>query len=274
MNISDHIVKDLNRVEFTARNKADALRQIAGLAATAPQAGGLDAETIRTLLEEREAVVSTGVGNGVAIPHVRLDTIDTFVVFVLTSPEGVEFDALDGRRVHLFVVVLAPTGKINEHLKLLAGLSNALNRPSLRRELRKIRDTEILYEVLVRHLSGAAPLHREQQKRRLLIAVVYQEELLNELLEYLLDINVDGATIMRSEGMGAHISTLPLFASFMDFMREDRKASHTVMTLIPEQDEDEIVRGIEAITGDLDTTRGAMVMTLDVNFHKGTMAML
>ncbi len=277
MNLTEYLVKDLTRVGFRARSKSHALRQIAELAATAPeiQSKGIAAETILKLLEEREAVVSTGVGNGVAIPHARLDAVEAFTVFVLTAPDGVEFEALDGRRVHLFVVILAPTSQVTEHLKLLAGLSNTLNRTALRKELLKTKTSEVLYEILMRYLSGTAPeVHAETRKRRLMIFVLYREELLNDLLEYLLDMNVEGATIMHTEGMGAHISTLPLFASFMGFMREDRKASHTIMTLIPEQDEAEIIRGIEAITGDLDTTTGAMVMTLDTVFYKGTMNML
>jgi nitrogen PTS system EIIA component len=275
MSLSDYIVKDLNRVGFNARNKKQALTRIAEIACTAPQFKNETPEKIRALLAEREEIVSTGVGKGVAIPHARLDSIDDFVVFVLTAPDGVDFDALDGRRVTLFFVVFAPSDKVQEHLKLLAGIANALGRTGLKKELLKTRTADVLYEVLVRYLSGnPVETLREDSRRRLLILVLYYEELLNDLLEYLIDVNVEGATIIRSEGMGAHISTLPLFAGFMGFMREDQKISHTVMALIPQQDEAEIVRGIEAITGDLDKTRGAMVITLEAAFYKGTMNML
>ncbi len=272
---SDYIVKDLNRVGFHARNKNQALARIAEIACTAPQFKNVTPEKIRDLLAEREAIVSTAVGKGVAIPHARLADIDDFVVFVLTAPDGVDFDALDGRRVTLFFVVFAPLSKVQDHLKLLAGIAHALGRPSLKNELLKIRSPDILYEVLVRELSGnhLEALHANR-RRRLLILVLYYEELLNDLLEYLIEVDVEGATIMRSEGMGAHISTLPLFAGFLGFMREHQKISHTIMALIPEQDEAEIVRGIERITGDLDKTRGAMVITLEAAFYKGTMSML
>ena len=277
MTIVDALAQELHRTGFRARNTAQALEQIAALAATHPHVRecGVTADTIERLLEEREASVSTGVGGGVAFPHVRLDALSDFVIFVLTSRHGVDFDALDGKRVHVFVVILAPTSRVNEHLKLLAGLAKTLNRSGLRRELEQIRTPEVLHEALVRELSSDAPAtRRERRQSRLLILILFRDELLNDVLEFLLDMNIEGATIMRAEGMGAHISTLPLFASFLGFMREDHNASHTILALIPAEDEDAIVRGIEGLTGDLDTSRGAMLMTVDLALHKGTMNML
>jgi len=107
MTAADALARELHRVGFHARNKTQALEQIATLAATHPHVreSGVTAETIRRLLDEREASVSTGVGGGVAFPHVRLDTLRDFVIFVLTSPRGVDFEALDNNRVHVFVVL-------------------------------------------------------------------------------------------------------------------------------------------------------------------------
>lgn len=275
MNISDVIAPALNRTHFRARNKSMALARIAEIACTSPLLAKETPEHILQLLTDREAVVSTGIGKGVAIPHARLDNIDDFVVFVLVAPDGIEFDALDGKRVTLFFVVFAPSSKVNEHLKLLAGIANTLTRGNLKNELLKTRAPEILTEVLIRNFSGnESQAQPEIRRNRLLLLILYYEEFLTDILEYLIDMNVEGATITRSEGMAAHVSTIPLFASFMGFMREDRKISHTIMAVIPEKDEARIIQGIEAITGDLDRKRGAMIMTLDIAFSKGTMDML
>jgi nitrogen PTS system EIIA component len=275
MNVSDYIDPTLNRTTFRARNKKQALARMADIACSSPLLKNETPERILQLLAEREAVVSTGIGKGIAIPHARLDTIEDFVVFVLIAPDGIEFDALDGKRVTIFFVVFAPASKVNAHLKLLAGIANTLSRGNLKNELLKTRTPDILNEILVRNFSGDdAGNQPETQRHRLLLLVLYYEEILTDILEYLIDVNVEGATITRSEGMAAHVSTIPLFASFMGFMREDRKISHTIMAVIPERDEAMIVQGIEAITGDLDRMRGAMVMTLDIAFSKGTMDML
>lgn len=275
MTLSDYIVPKLNKTNFSARNKKQALARIAEIACNSPLLEKETPEHILKLLTEREEIVSTGIGKGVAIPHARLDSINDFIVFVLIAPDGVDFDALDKKRVTMFFVVFAPTNKVSEHLKLLAGIANTLTRGNLKNELLKTRTPEILSEVLIRNFSGSeAPNQTETRRTRLLLLILYYEELLNDILEYLIDMNVDGATITQSEGMSAHISTIPLFAGFLGFMREDQKISHTIMAIIPEKDELEIVRGIETITGDLDKTRGAMIMTLDIAFSKGTMNML
>ena len=230
MVLSDYLQTSLNRVDFRARNKAQALAQIASIACRAPQLRKVSEATLFRLLKEREAVVSTGIGHGVAIPHTRLEHLEEFLVFVLVSPEGIDFEALDRRKVHLFFVVLAPAHKVNEHLKLLAGLSHTLGRPDVRAELIRTKTPEILREVLWRQFDGGGSAQTvDRRKRKLLILVLYHEEVLDEILEYLIDLEVDGATLIRSEGMGARISSLPLFAGFMGFMRENRQASHTVM---------------------------------------------
>lgn len=275
MNISDYLKPNQVHHDFRARNKEQALTRMAAILTKVPELAAIPEEQIRQLLADREAVVSTGIGNGVAIPHARIDGLKDFIVVLLAAPDGVEFDALDRKRVHLFFIVMAPSDKVSEHLKLLAGLARVLNQPAYRKEALKARTSEVLYEITGRYLGGdMLPGKADQRKRRLLILVLYYDQLLNDVLEYLIDMEVDGATIIRSEGMGAHISSLPLFASFMSFMREDMKISHTILALIPEETEAEIIRGIETITGDLDTTQGAMLMTLDVGFFKGSMKMI
>lgn len=275
MNLSDYIDPKLSRTNFHARNKKQAIARIAEIACGSALLKEETPEHLVEMLTAREDAVSTGIGKGVAIPHARLDSIDHFIVFVLIAPDGVEFAALDGKRTTLFFVVLAPANKVNEHLKLLACIANTLARGNLKNELLKTRTPDILNEVLIRSFSGnGSQSQTEIRRHRLLLLILYYEEFLNDILEYLIDMNVEGATIAQSEGMAAHISTIPLFASFMGFMREDRKISHTIMAVIPDKDEAEIIRGIESITGDLDKTRGAMVMTLDIAFSKGTMNML
>jgi nitrogen PTS system EIIA component len=274
MDITAQIAKPLMRVDFKARNKEEALRGISVIACQSPMLAGHVPDDIYKLLVEREGVVSTGIGNGVAIPHVRLPGLADFLVFFLVAPQGVDFEALDGKKVQIFFVVFAPADKVNEHLKVLAGISFALSRTNLKREMLKATAPEILYEVVVRNLRGEAHVNGAATRKKLLVVVLYMEELLNDILEFLIDHDIEGATILRSEGMGTYISNLPLFASFMDFMSSNKNTSHTILALIPAEAEQMLVQGIESLTGDLDKKRGAMLMTLDVAFSKGTMTML
>ena len=275
MNYADKIIPELLRVDFAADDKEHALRQIATLAASSPRLRSFGAEAIYRKLADREAAVSTGLGDGIAIPHARIAGLADFAVFVLVAPKGVDFEALDARKVHLFFVVFAPEDRTNDQLKMLASISLALSQGALKRELLHTTTTRVLHEVLLRATAGddAARVVLEGPKKLLFIVLFYEEDL-SAVLEYLVNQGIEGATITEAKGMGAYISAMPLFASFLGFMREDRHASHTVMALIAAEQEQALVAGVERITGDLDKKQGALLITVDVAFHKGTMDMI
>ena len=275
MNFTDKIAGDLLRVDFAAAGKNDALRKIAAIAATAPALSRYGPQKLYESLLERETAVSTGIGDEVAIPHGRLPGLEDFVVFLLVAPKGVDFNALDKRKVRLFFVVFAPEDKVNDHLRLLARISRACFRKNIKKELINTHSPEILLEVIARVSDEDGRDDSVPPTRmKLLCMVLYYEEDLHAVLEYLLDRGIDGATVFESKGMGAYLSTMPLFASFLGFMREDHNISNTLITLIPADDEQVILEGLEAITGDLCKKQGAMLITLDVSTWKGTMSMI
>ncbi len=275
MNFSAMMHQDLIRVDFTARHKDEALRQIASIAAEAPVLQDVGGDVLYEKLQEREAAVSTGLGNGVAIPHARIEGLTEFVVFALLAPRGVEFAALDKRKVQVFFVVFAPADRVTEQLKVLATISRMLSQPAVKREVLQASDTDTLYEVIVRNADeGGAAKSTRNETCKLMLLILYYEEDLQAVLEYLIDQGIEGATILESQGMGAYISTMPLFAGFLSFMREDRNASHIILALVPARHEKLVVQGIESITGDLDKKQGAMLLMLDVSFFKGTMDMI
>jgi fructose-specific phosphotransferase system IIA component len=98
-------------------------------------------------LVEREKVMSTGIGNGVAIPHAYTDGVDRLVAGFFRSTEGVDFDALDGKAVDLFFLILGPKANRREHIKVLAKVSRLLNHAEFREALRKVKDVEGVFSV-------------------------------------------------------------------------------------------------------------------------------
>ena len=274
MNITEKLDVRLMRVDFAATSKEDALHQMADIALHSPVLADRGRDELYHLLAEREAAVTTGLGNGLAIPHARINGLKDFVIFVLIAPRGVDFAALDKRRVHLFFVVFAPGERIPEHLQLLAAISRLLSQDSIRREMLKTTDPAILYEIVGRAIDQGTELPAKDTTMKLMYLILYYEDDLQAVLEFLIDQGVEGATVIESKGMGAYVSTIPLFAGLLRFMREDRNASHTIMALIPARHEKVILQGIEKITGDLNQKQGAMMMTMDLSFHKGTMSMI
>ncbi len=93
-------------------------------------AGGVpDARELETRLAEREALGSTGVGGGVAIPHCKLRGIDRAVLAIGIAPDGIEFRAVDGLPVKLFFLVMSPVQSPAEHLQVLAAISRWVRAP-------------------------------------------------------------------------------------------------------------------------------------------------
>lgn len=86
-------------------------------------------------LSEREALQSTGIGDGVAIPHGSLDGLEAQRAALLVCPEGLPFDAIDDRPVRILFAVVGPKRTTGEHLKTLARVSRLLRDPAFRRKL-------------------------------------------------------------------------------------------------------------------------------------------
>jgi nitrogen PTS system EIIA component len=130
-----------------APSKAEVLRQLAALYAHSDLA--IDPASISEVLEERERLASTGVGSGVAIPHGRLGDIPGVRLVLGTHHAGVDFDAVDGRPVHILVGVLAPDGQASQHLKVLARVSRLLRDPQLREQLMSAESPSDAYRALI-----------------------------------------------------------------------------------------------------------------------------
>jgi PTS system nitrogen regulatory IIA component len=124
------------RVRVTARgvqSKDEALRTLAALLGAGATSPG-EADFYRVLVE-REALQSTGIGDGVAIPHGALENLTGQVAALLICPSGVPFDAIDGQPVYIMFAVLTPKRATGEHLKTLARISRLLRDTSFRQKL-------------------------------------------------------------------------------------------------------------------------------------------
>ncbi len=99
---------------------------------------------------ERENVMSTGIGSGVAIPHAYTDGVNQLVAGFFRTRESVDFDALDGGTVDLFFIILGPKASRRDHIKVLAKISRLLNHEEFREELRSATGVEDVLGVFKR----------------------------------------------------------------------------------------------------------------------------
>jgi PTS system nitrogen regulatory IIA component len=108
----------------------------------------LDAAKARDILLEREKLGSTGIGNGVAIPHGKMEELENIVLVVGRSLQGVDFDALDQEPCTIFFLVLAPENVAGTHLRLLAHISRLLKDPDFQESFMEAREREGLFHLL------------------------------------------------------------------------------------------------------------------------------
>jgi PTS system nitrogen regulatory IIA component len=126
------------------------------LAAKAAQLTGQGDRTIFETLMQREKLGSTGVGNGIAIPHGKLPKLGKLFGLFARLDRAIEFDALDGQPVDLIFLLLAPEAAGADHLKALARIARLLRDPEVARKLRESRDAEAIYAVLLlEHATGS-----------------------------------------------------------------------------------------------------------------------
>ena len=119
--------------ELSAETKEEVLNELAGK--VAERNPGFDREALVRVLLERERLGSTGIGDGIAIPHGKLKQLDKPRMAFGRSLQGVDFSALDGRKVHLFFLLIAPEDAVGVHLKMLARISRILKDPGVRKVL-------------------------------------------------------------------------------------------------------------------------------------------
>jgi mannitol/fructose-specific phosphotransferase system IIA component (Ntr-type) len=121
-------VKDL-----AGKTKEKVLEEMVELVCTSDAV--TDRAALLSAVRERERVLSTGIGLGIAIPHAKIAGVSRFVVAVGRHAEGIEFDAIDGRSVHLVVLIAGPQDAQDRYLRLLARLSGRLKLDEVRKKL-------------------------------------------------------------------------------------------------------------------------------------------
>lgn len=153
MDIGELLVEDGIVLKAGASSKRQALH---GVASAASEALGIEESRVFDALMEREALGSTGLGAGVAVPHARIDGIDSVKAIFVRLDTPVAYDALDDRPVDLMFALFAPPRDGADHLRALAAVSRALRSPELREQLRQARTTDAIHALFVRDARAPA----------------------------------------------------------------------------------------------------------------------
>jgi nitrogen PTS system EIIA component len=108
-----------------------------------------DVEKAVGVVLEREKLGSTGIGDGVAIPHGKMKGLGNILCAFGKSKEGLDFDAVDSKPVHIFFLLLAPEDSASLHLKTLSRISKLLRDPSFRKRLVELTSSRDIYNAII-----------------------------------------------------------------------------------------------------------------------------
>lgn len=153
MTLSDLIPAGGVAVDLAATSRKQALHVLCELAQRRLH---IPARPLLEAVMEREKLGSTGVGDGVAIPHARIDQVDRTCGVFARLKHPVDFDAVDGRPVDLVFLLIAPEDSGAEHLKALARVARVFRREDIRRALRAAPDADAALAILDGSIANAA----------------------------------------------------------------------------------------------------------------------
>ncbi len=132
--------------ELEAKTKRDVLAELSGVIRS--ENGTINQELVVNTLLDREKLGSTGIGDGIAIPHGKLADLDELIVSFGRSREGVDFNSMDGKPANLFFLLLAPENTTGVHLKALAKISKMLKDSAFRKKLIEAKSKDELYVII------------------------------------------------------------------------------------------------------------------------------
>jgi len=147
MKIADILSGDLIIPELTSKNKKEVLEELVSV--IVKQNKLINKEELIEVLLEREKLGSTGIGDGIAIPHGKLKNIGALLASFGKSIDGVDFDSMDGKPTHLFFLLVAPENSAGIHLKALARISRLLKDSSFKQDLMEAKLKDDLFKTII-----------------------------------------------------------------------------------------------------------------------------
>jgi len=147
MRISDIMREEGILPNLISKDKHSVLKELSNLLVTTFKLKE-DTEALVKTLEAREELGSTGIGDGVAIPHGKLKSLNEEILVLGRSIEGIDFNSMDGKPVYLFFLLMGPEESVGVHLKALARLSRLLKNSEFRNSLMNAKTSREMLETI------------------------------------------------------------------------------------------------------------------------------
>ena len=268
MNLINVLRRECIQTAAECGTGGEVLAAIAKLAKQSPVLANMDEAAILKGLTDREELSTTGFGNGIAIPHCRLDGVEDFVVGILAAPRGTDFSAMDDQPVKLFVFIVAPSSGSNEHIKILSAISQVLNVPEHVAEMVEAPTAEVLAESFLRHIRDEAD-PKQRDTKNLFRVQIQDEDLFHDILKIFSSFNSSTVMVSEAEPASNYIQKMPLFAGF--WSDKNTEFCKVILAAVDKQDTNETIRRIEQKVGSLDEHDDILLTVQELFYCAGSL---
>jgi len=148
MKFSDFVERDAVKADLSADNKESVICEMVQSLVDAGKVATTEYESIIKAILKREELGSTGIGRGVAVPHTKHPSVKNLIGAVAVSSEGVDFDSLDGEKVHLFFLLISPPDRPGDHLRALENVSRQLRDDGFCKFLKQAKSSAEILQLL------------------------------------------------------------------------------------------------------------------------------
>lgn len=148
MSFTENLKKNNIILKSAARTRWELIEEIVDLAVRNHEISEEDKDIIRDSLVEREKSMSTGIGNGVAIPHCTTTKLQNMTVLMALSQKGIDFDAIDNNPVRIVICLLVPKSKLSQHIKTLASIAKMMGDHQIRDKLLSLKSADSIMKTI------------------------------------------------------------------------------------------------------------------------------
>ena len=228
-------------------------------------------------LKEREKQISTGIGNEVAIPHIRSNKENHFMFAMGVSQEPVDFKDPTGCKTKIFFLTISPSEQGNAHLSLLSHISVICKDKEVIDKIKTAKNRDDIYKIILDKEKSLKKLKEETsdteaviKKYQLLFIILYKEEYISDILNVFYEFDLRRTSIFEGSELKTFLaSSVPIFQGFRDIMREDNRINKLIISVVEEEKTFRIAKMIDNACNGFTNEEDGYIISIPVNLHLG-----
>jgi mannitol/fructose-specific phosphotransferase system IIA component (Ntr-type) len=247
------------------KTKNDILKQISELACKSRLLETVPSQKILEKLIEREEVSSTGLENGIAIPHCSINGLSGFTVGLLIVPQGTAFESLDGRPSNLIFFIVGPPDQRSRHIQIISSIAKLTKDRALISKLINCNAVDTVFNLLQQDIR-VSEINPESDQFCQFIIHIQNEDFFADAMEILGAESGGAISVLETNTAGYYLHKLPLFSTF--WTTSEPNFSRVIFAVINKKLMNNTLRRLSLLSGD--SKSGMMVTVQDILYCDGS----